>query len=249
MTGGTLVSGPVVDTAAAGEFMREILARTSEDDLAGIAGDCERKADAFAGLLGGGRAASLGGGDLRRVLRAMFGSRRKADAIVDTLGASLLAAEIDHLLEADGDLAGRVERFDRALGAFTDSSFDLPGELLHFTYPRRYWPWTRWMWDPRVGTGALRLVTTEEFDLSGQTRGETYMKVGEAVAFVAENVRAVGFSVAGSSPFGIDVFLACVYAVYLYTVLRMRMTQEFTKIVPELPDLVRRLLGVHRLEV
>jgi hypothetical protein len=32
-------------------------------------------------------------------------------------------------------------------------------------------------------------------------------------------------------------------------VLRLRMTQEFTRIVPPLPDLVRRLLGVYRLEV
>ena len=46
-----------------------------------------------------------------------------------------------------------------------------------------------------------------------------------------------------------DVFLACVYAVYMYTVLRLRMTQEFNRIVPELPDLVRRLLGVYRPEV
>ena len=49
--------------------------------------------------------------------------------------------------------------------------------------------------------------------------------------------------------FGADVFLACVYSVYMYTVLRLRMTQEFNRIVPELPDLVRRLLGVYRPEV
>ncbi|MNC94329.1 hypothetical protein D3C83_111550 [compost metagenome] len=48
---------------------------------------------------------------------------------------------------------------------------------------------------------------------------------------------------------GADVFLACVYSVYMYTVLRLRMTQEFNRIVPELPDLVRRLLGVYRPEV
>jgi hypothetical protein len=35
----------------------------------------------------------------------------------------------------------------------------------------------------------------------------------------------------------------------MYTVLRLRMTQEFNRIVPELPDLVRRLLGVYRPEV
>jgi hypothetical protein len=37
--------------------------------------------------------------------------------------------------------------------------------------------------------------------------------------------------------------------IYMYMVLRLRMTQEFNRIVPELPDLVRRLLGVWRLEV
>jgi hypothetical protein len=47
-----------------------------------------------------------------------------------------------------------------------------PGELLHFTYPDRYWLWTRWMWDPRTETGSLRLVTMEEFELSADSRGE-----------------------------------------------------------------------------
>jgi hypothetical protein len=105
------------------------------------------------------------------------------------------------------------------------------------------------MWDPRTETGSLPLVTMEEFDLTADTRGETYLKVGQAIAFVHETGQAAGFTAYGPGPFGIDVFLACVYAVYMYTVLRMRMTQEFNKIVPELPDLVRRLLGVYRPEV
>jgi hypothetical protein len=62
--------------------------------------------------------------------------------------------------------------------------------------------------------------------------------------------RRSGFTSSGAKGlFGIDVFLACVYAVYMYTVLRLRMTQEFNKVVPELPELVRRLLGVYRMEV
>ncbi len=105
------------------------------------------------------------------------------------------------------------------------------------------------MWDPRAGTGSLPLVTTEEFDLDGPDRGETYLRVGEAMAFVNETGKAVGFTNLGSGLFGTDVFLACVYSVYMYTVLRLRMTQEFNRIVPELPDLVRRLLGVYRPEV
>jgi hypothetical protein len=105
------------------------------------------------------------------------------------------------------------------------------------------------MWDPRANTGALPLVTTEDFDLDAPDRGEAYVRVGEAMAFVNETGKAVGFTDLGSGQFGADVFLACVYSVYMYTVLRLRMTQEFNRIVPELPDLVRRLLGVYRPEV
>jgi hypothetical protein len=243
------MSGPVVDTVTAEEFMREALATVSEHDLVGIAGACERKAKGFGALLGDGRAAAAGRDDLRRVLRSVFAARRKADAILDDLGPECLATEVDHLLHGDDPLPARIDRMDRTLRTFPEAAFDLPAELLHFTYPDRYWPWTRWMWDPNIETGSLRLVTMEEFDLTGDTRGETYLRVGQAIAFVHETGRAAGFTDYGPGPFGIDVFLACVYGVYMYTVLRMRMTQEFNKIVPELPDLVRRLLGVKRSEV
>jgi len=77
------------------------------------------------------------------------------------------------------------------------------------------------------------------------------MKVGVAIAFVRATGEAAGFSNFGvkNSPFGIDVFLSCVYAVYMYTTLRIRMTQEFNKVVPQLPELSRRLLGVWKLEI
>jgi hypothetical protein len=77
------------------------------------------------------------------------------------------------------------------------------------------------------------------------------MKVGVAVAFVRATGEAAGFARFGmsNSPFGIDVFLSCVYAVYMYTTLRLRMTQEFNRIVPQLPELSRRLLGVWKMEL
>ena len=57
---------------------------------------------------------------------------------------------------------------------------------------------------------------------------------------------AAGFQAIAKSIFGTDVFLSCVYVVYAYTVLRMRMTNEFNRVMPELPEFCRRLLGVHR---
>ena len=57
------------------------------------------------------------------------------------------------------------------------------------------------------------------------------------------------FSKISRSIFGTDVFLCSVYVIYVYTVLRMRMTQEFNRVMPDLPEFCRRLLGVHRLRV
>ena len=49
--------------------------------------------------------------------------------------------------------------------------------------------------------------------------------------------------------YGIDVFLACVYAVYMYTVFRVKLSDEFNRILPELPELTRRVLGVQKLKI
>lgn len=229
--------------------MRETLERVSERELWTIGNELEHKVAGFRALLADGRAAALGREDLRRLLRSVFSARRRADAIIDDLGPERLAAEIDLLLHGADDLAARIARFDEALAGHGEAAFDLPFEFLHFTYPERYWLWTRWMWDPRTATGALPLVAADEVDLTAPSRGETYAKVGQAVAFVNGTGKAAGFTTMADGLLGIDIFLACVYAVYMFTVLRLRMTQEFTKIVPELPDLVRRLLGVYRLEV
>ncbi len=244
------MGGQVVDTQSAEEFMRETLENVSRDELFTVAGLLDAKAAGFASLLGSpGQARTLDRADLRRILRSVFATRRKADAILDGVGPERFGAAVDDLIHGDGIVSDRFRAFDAVLADHPEQSFDLPSELLHFTAPDRWWLWTRWMWDPRAGTGAVALVTTEDFDLDGPDRGETYLRVGEAIAFVNETGKAVGFTDLGSGLFGTDVFLACVYAVYMYTVLRLRMTQEFNRIVPELPDLVRRLLGVYKPEV
>jgi hypothetical protein len=102
------------------------------------------------------------------------------------------------------------------------------------------------MWDPKTRTGALPLVTYSAYDFSGETAGDIYMRVGEAVAFVHHVGEAAGFQTISKTIFGTDVFLSCVYVVYVYTVLRMRMTQEFNKVMPGLPEFSRRLLGVYQ---
>jgi hypothetical protein len=240
--------GPVVDTASAQEFEREIAERISADELAAIAADLGRKSEALRELLAPG-AARLDRAALRQALRWVFAARRHADEILDSVGPQRLGAAIQDLLDPDDKPAARFDRLDALLAGFPGAGFDLPGELLHFTFPGQYWLWTRWLWNPQTRTGALSLVTTDDIDLTdGATRGEVYLTVGRATAFVSETGKAAGFTAAGPGLFGTDVFLAAVYGIYMYTVLRMRMTREFNKLLPPLPDLIRRLLGVYHLE-
>jgi hypothetical protein len=240
--------GQVVDTETAAEFMRETLASVATDDLALIADDLTRKAELFAVHLSPSGLAHLGRPELRSVLRRVFTARRKADAILDRVGVDCLRDEITRLLYGDDELTIRYERFQAVFADWPSVAFELPSELLHFTDPDRHWLWTRWMWDPRTDTGALALVTEDGFDFGDADPAPTYLRIGEASAFVAQTGRAAGFTSFTTGPFGIDVFLACVYTVYMYTVLRLRMTQEFNHIVPQQTELIRRLFGVLHLE-
>ena len=243
-----MMAGPVVDTPSALEFQHEIQARISPDELAAIGTDLSRKSGALRGLLAPG--AGLDRAALRQVLRWVFGARRHADEILDAIGPRPLATAITRLLDPGEGVAARFDAFDAVLAGLPGPGFDLPGELLHFASPGQYWLWTRWLWNPVTKTGALPLVITEDIDLTeGTSRGEVYLTIGRATAFVDETGKAAGFTGAGPGLFGTDVYLAAVYAVYMYTVLRMRMTNEFNRLLPPLPALVRRLLGVYHLEV
>ena len=245
------MAGPVVDTPSALEFQREISDRISAAELRGIAADLALKSSAVRNLLSG-EPSAWDREILAQVLGWVFAARRRADQILDSVGARSLASAIAGLLDEREPVAERFDRFDACLagcGVPAGACFDLPSELLHFAAPERYWLWTRWIWDPSARTGALALVTTDDVDLgSGASRGAVYVSVGQATAFVEETGKAAGFTAAGPGLFGVDVLLAAVYGVYMYTVLQMRLTREFNQVVPQLPDLVRRLLGVYHLE-
>ncbi len=263
--------GQVVDTETAREFMTQALEKVERAELGDLVTELEQKSAWLSALLAPDVLPTLDRPQLWGILRSIFAARRKADAILEVMGVEGLRNSFAYLLYDPAPLQDRFQGFVDCLSGFwgdvrlarkpspgqAEADFpenilcDLASELLHFTRPADHWLWTRWMWDPRAGTGALPLVTLEEYDLHGRSAGETYLKVGVAVAFVRATGEAAGFARfgAGNSPFGIDVFLACVYAVYLYTTLRIRMTQEFNKVVPQLPELTRRLLGVWRMEI
>ncbi len=265
-----------VDMAAAQEFMRATLEKIDRAELNALEAEMQQKGKWLRELVAPEALPLLTEEELLKLLRSVFATRRRATEILAAVGAEKLKDGIRELLYAELPVAQRFRDFvDAMTGFFDDVSVlrprkssdsrakrsaeeaalrenvfcDLASELLHFTNPEEYWLWTRWMWDPKTGTGALPLVTMEGVELHGKTVGETYLKLGAAMAFVRATGNAAGFSDYGAGPYGIDVFMACVYAVYLYTTLRLRMTQEFTQLVPQFPELIRRLLGVWRMEM
>ncbi len=237
----------VVDSEASLEFMKEATKLASVTELEDIGQRLEAKSRRFGELLGEERIEQLDEEGLKLLLGSIFSLRRKAGRLLRANGVDKLRGELSSLLYGPGEI---VERFDRFLGTVGGLEramiLALAGEALHFTHPERYWLWAHWIWKPEAGTGALALVTQDEVDLHGSSDGEVYQNVGRAMAFVNAQGHAAGYSRSGRGLFGTDVFLACVYAVYMYTVFRMKLSQEFNRILPELPELVERVLGIYR---
>ncbi len=235
----------VVDTDTAREFMKETLEKVEEPLLVAITEDLQRKSDWFQKKLEPAALASYGEKEMKEVLSKIFCTRRRIKQLDEQIDWGAFRLAVENLLYGDEPL---LDRFNAFTGKFPDLDAglrrELAGELLHFTFPERYWLWSRWMWDPKTRTGALPLVVTEEYTFDGQTDGESYLRIGKAVAFVHEVGHAAGFQTFSKNMFGTNVFLTSVYVIYAYTVLRMRMTQEFNKVMPGLTEFSRRLLGV-----
>ena len=248
--GGTFaVERGEVDAPSAVEFMREALIKISEDDIGVVADLLARKHQALAPALAEASLAAATAEAVRPILGRVFATRRRSDDLLVRIGAPVIAAAIRDLLHGPGRIETRFTAFDAALaGLDAPIRRDLAGECLHFLDPERYWLWSRWMWDPATMTGALPLVMVDEFDFDGADAGAIYLRVGAATSAVIATADELGFKRMRASPFVVDVYLAAIYGIYLYTVTRLRMTQEFNRVIPALPDLVRRLLGVYRVE-
>jgi len=242
----SLTPDEIVDSEAALEFMKEATKLASTAELESIGWRLEKKSALFQEILRRDAIESLDEVSLARLMKMMFSLKRKSKRVLRANGLAKLRTELQELLYGDGLPGDRLGGFvSRIEGVEEAMALSMASETLHFNDPTRHWLWTHWIWNPTSGIGALKLVVQEEVDLAGANAGEIYQKVGEAMAYVTAAGQTVGYSRSGRGLFGTDVFLACVYAVYMYTVFRVKLSQEFNRILPELPELVERVLGVH----
>jgi hypothetical protein len=244
----SLTVAEVVDADSAHEFLKEATRLARSEDLEDCARRLQRKHALFRDAFQGPDSPTADPAALERLTSMVFGLRRKAAELV-AAHPSRVQAAIRDLLQGQGDPPERLERFERSLPELESSwAIAWGSELLHFTSPESCWLWTRWVWDPGTNAGALPLVLQDTTYLGGKGTAERYRQVGQAMDRVNAAGHAQGFAELGPGPFGTDVFLACVYAVYMFTVFRMKLSKEFNRILPELPELTRRILGVQHLE-
>lgn len=248
----SLTSDQVVDAEAALEFMKEATKLATTAELEDIGQRLEMKSAVFAALLAPGAIDDLDEAAFKRLTGLIFTVRRKAKRLLKANGLEVLRRELKALLYGEAPVSQRLDVFMATIGGLEEAMIlSLATESLHFSDPQRHWLWTHWIWNPKgpgtKGSGALALVTQDDVELTAGTHGEIYEQVGRATAVINEQGHVAGYSRSGRGLFGTDVFLACVYAVFMYTVFRVKLSQEFNRILPELPELVQRVLGVQKL--
>ena len=246
----SLTNEEIVDSESALEFMKEATKLASSAELEDRSERVSRKAECFQGHLSLSLVDKLDEGNFDGIVSLIFSIGRKSKRLIDANGFENLRNMIRELLYGDAPVGDRFSLFVNQVDGIEEKMrINFAGELLHYSMPDRYWLWTNWIWDPDNNTGALPLVVQDEVDLLGDTEGETYLRVGEAMSYVNQVGNERGYSRVGHGKFGIDVFPACVYAVYMYTVFRVKLSDEFNRILPDLPELTRRVLGVQKLKI
>jgi hypothetical protein len=162
-------------------------------------------------------------------------------------------AIFNELLNGESPISIRVAAFVEKLNALdTRLALELASGLLHNTSPNVHWLWTRWLWDPTTGTGILPLLAGSTHNLLADNIADGYARVGAVSALSLKFGEGTGLwtddlmSNEKRAQFANSAFLACAYSVYLYGTTSWRLSREFNNLLPSLPNMSRKLLGLKK---
>ncbi|MCS7294300.1 MAG: hypothetical protein NZ761_02765 [Dehalococcoidia bacterium] len=234
------------------ETLLEGLQQVAPQDVAAIASELVERRQALLPTLAT-IAAGTAPEECRTLAAALTATAKQAREAARILESGCCAGAFVPLLAEDLPVEDRLERF-LALGLTGDRrlALELATGLLHLAVPRRYWLWTRWLWDVDHRTGLLPLLASSTHAIAGEDPARDYRRLGALIALGAELGRNSGLLPGELAddpergPFATDAFLAVAYSVYLYGITNWRLSREFNRLLPPLPDLARRLLGLPR---
>jgi hypothetical protein len=232
--------------------LQEALKQVAPEDVIAVADElADRRARLFSGLAADPARFAGAFGD---IAAALTHTRVNARTITNTF------AQDDHalfaeLLTGEAPAPVRVAMFVEKLNALdTRLALELATGLLHNTLPAEHWLWTRWLWDPTTGTGILPLLAGSTHNLLATNIADGYSRVGAVTAMSVKFGEGTGLwtdELMSNEPraaFANSAFLACAYAVYMYGSTSWRLSRDFNELLPSLPNMARRLLGLPKKE-
>lgn len=204
------------------------------------------KSELFGRLLSRDQIDALDAEGRDALLERIFPVRRRLAPAVRKLGVDGFRDAAKELLYGKGDLAERMAAFEAKIpaeGKARRTMRDLTAELLHFTDPERYPLMTRWVWDSRTDSGALRELT-HRADHYDQLPVGGEPGVYEALRqWVVEQLE--GYQFYRDLNFMADLVLAQVYGVYIKSTAESFLRTDFGGGGGEEPaEHVRKLLGI-----
>lgn len=118
----------------------------------------------------------------------------------------------------------------------------------HVSVPESTW-WARWVYGMQSRTGSLALIVQDATALTvAEDRVTVYQAIDQAFQFLGSVLDNTHQLDPIDAPYRPIVAAAVVYGVYMFTMASWKMTEEFTKVLPPFPVVVKTLLGLNRWE-
>ncbi len=205
------------------------------------------KAVLFQDVLGKGRVEDMTSTEFNDLCAFITPVRRRVGAWLGEFGYARMHEALVALLKGWSDTSTADQRIARFLKCFPDEkkhrfARDLAAEVLHFTAPDHYPLMTRWMWDAKANTGALREIWYgDNVDAMTIDAGDDFLthktSRDELTGFLSDN------GVFRDVPLYIDLLCAHIYAGYINDRGGQFLRSDFQ--APQDPMLhTRRLLGL-----
>ena len=232
--------------------LHEALSQVSPEDVIAIADElAERQARLFPGLETD--SAKLDS-SFAGIASAVTHTRANARTITNYFAQG--GYEIfTELLNGEAPAPVRVAAFVEKLNAFdTRLALELGTGFLHNVSAKDNWLWTRWLWDPTTGTGILPLLAGSTHNLLATNIADGYARVGAVTVMSVKFGEGTGLwteeliSNEKRAEFANSAFLACAYTVYMYGSTSWRLSRDFNELLPSLPNMARRLLGLPKVK-
>jgi hypothetical protein len=232
--------------------LQESLAQVSPEDVIAIADElAERHTRIFQGLE---PTSAIFAASLTDIAVAVTHTKANARTLTNHFEGSDYRLLVE-LLNGEAPAPVRVAAFVEKLDALdTRLALELATGLLHNISPKDNWLWTRWLWDPTTSTGILPLLAGSVHNLVATNLADGYARVGSITAMSMKFGEGTELFTSElmedeeRGPFANSAFLACAYGVYMYGTTSWRLSRDFNELLPSLPNMARKLLGLPKVK-